>query len=61
MVHQHHEPDRNLADGPHGPAAARLPIEDPHPGRQGTAAVAFFLTFEALKEAELCMCKWLRS
>ncbi|CAG06328.1 unnamed protein product, partial [Tetraodon nigroviridis] len=34
MVHQHHELDRNVADGPHGPAAARLPTEDPHQGCQ---------------------------
>lgn len=39
-----------MADGPHGPAAARLPTEDPHQGRQGKTAMVFF-SMEALKGA----------
>lgn len=46
MVHQHHEPHRNVADRPHGPAAAPLPTKDPHQDCEGTM---FFIIINGLR------------
>lgn len=35
MVHQHYEPHRNMADGPHGPPAPCLSAENSHQDCQG--------------------------
>lgn len=35
MVHCHNEPPGNLAHRAHGPAAARIPTQDPHQDHKG--------------------------
>lgn len=45
MVHQHYEPGGNVADGPNGPAASRLPAEDSYQDCQSETTVYFVISY----------------